>query len=160
MLIIMGAVLSVLNVNSKVQAKKTAMDNLNFALESMERTIRFGTKYHCDATVLPVTSARDCGAGASSISVLASDGTSQVTYALSNGALVQTIGGNTLALTSPEVTIQSITFWVLGAQPYGTDNLQPRVTITISAIAGSANKAAAQASFKLETTVSQRKLDI
>lgn len=158
-LVVMGSVLSILDLNRKIQSKKVAMDNLNFALESMARTIKFGTKYHCGATA-PLTSPSDCAGGSSSLSLTASDG-SLVTYTLSGTGIQRLINStNALNLTSPEVTVNSITFWVLGSSSYGTDNLQPRVVISMSITAGSANKAKTQTTFKIETTVSQRKLDI
>ena len=159
MTIVMGAVLSVVNVNSLAQSKKTAMDNLNFAIESMSRTIRFGTSYHCDV-VGTLSTPRDCSAGANSLTLRAVDG-SLVTYSLSAGALTRSInGGTALALTSPEVTIQNLSFRVFGSYAYGVDYLQPQVILTISGLAGTANKVKTQALFKMQTTVSQRQLDI
>ena len=67
-------------------------------------------------------------------------------------------------LTSPEVFIQSIAFRVFGSYSYGNgasqDYLQPQVIMTVSGYAGSANKTLTQSFFQLETTISQRKLDI
>ena len=42
-----GAVFTIIRTNQKVQTIKTVMENLNFALESMNRVIRFSTDYHC-----------------------------------------------------------------------------------------------------------------
>ena len=161
MVVIMGAILGIFDINNKVQTQKTALDNINFALESMSRTIRFGTNYHC-GSITPLTSPSDCptSAGLSTFSVTASDG-SLITYALVGARLVQAIGSNILELTSPEVIIQSVVFRVFGSSPYSSgDMFQPQVIITISGTSGSVNKPKTQSTFRLETTVSQRKLDI
>ncbi len=159
MLLVMGAVLSILNINSKAQSAKTAMDNLDFALESVSRTVRFGTNFHCGLSGT-LTAPQNCSSGDTSLTVTASDG-SLVTYTVTGGALTRSVNsGTALALTSPEVTISNIKFYVFGAPAYGVDYLQPRVTIAVAGLAGSANKTITQTSFQLETTVSQRKLDI
>jgi hypothetical protein len=170
MILVMGSILSVLDLNNKIQSRKTAMDNLNFALESMTRTVRFGTKYHCGTSGDVSTPAQqDCVFGDNSITLRTSDGV-LVTYFLSNGAIMRTLNGSTLPLTSPEVTIQTLNFFVLGSYPaslttscpqnISNDCLQPRIIITISGIAGSTNKAKTQSTFHLETTLSERKFDI
>ena len=46
MVISSGAIISVFNANQKSKNLRSAMDNLNLTMESMTRTIRFGTKYH------------------------------------------------------------------------------------------------------------------
>jgi Tfp pilus assembly protein PilW len=168
MTVVMGAILSVLNLNTISQSRKTAMDNLNFSLETMTRSIRFGTTYDC-ASVPPLSSPHDCSTGGNSLTFVASDGT-QVKYALSNGIITESVNnGTALPLTSGEVTVQNLTFWVLGSAAFvqGTGSCsspnncqQPRVIIDVSGIAGGANKPATQASFQIQTTVSQRKLDI
>ncbi len=159
MVLVVGAVLSVLDINNRAQSQKTAMDNLNFALESMSRTIRFGTNYHC-GIFPPLTAPNDCASGSYSLSLsTTTTSASLVTYGLLNGSLTESInGGTAYAITSPEVTIQSLVFRVFGSAP--GDTFQPEVIITVSGISGSANKPKTQSSFRLETTVSQRRLDI
>jgi hypothetical protein len=168
MLVVMGAILSVLNVNILAQSKKTAMDNLNFSIESMTRAIRFGSIYDCGSLPNP-TVPHDCASGNSSLTFTASDG-SVVAYTLTGGAITQSVNGGTpQALTSSEVTITKLMFRVFGSSPFiigsascsvPNDCLQPQVIITVSGISGSPNKPATQTTFNLETTVSQRKLDI
>lgn len=160
MILITGAVLSVLNINSRAQSQKTAMDNLNFALESMSRAIRFGTSYHCGSN-LPLTTPSDCSGGNSSLSVTAGDG-SLVTYTLSSNKITRKVGsGATYDITSPEIIIGRLTFRVFGSTSFSNgDTSQPQVIITVSGTSGSANKPKTQSSFNLETTISQRRLDI
>lgn len=165
MTISMGSILSIFDANKKSQSLRTVMDNLNYTMEAMTRTIRFGTHYHCDLNPIynPITSTHDCVSGASSIAVLAPDNTNTVTYRLSNGFIVRTNtsinGGADYNVTSSDVTITNLTFRVIGSTPYsvGQDSFQPEVIITISGYAGV--KPTIRSTFSLETTVSQRMFD-
>lgn len=162
MLISMGSILSVFEANKKSQTLRAVMDNLNFTLEAMTRTIRFGTNYHCDYTVGTLTSPRDCVAGANSISVLDSSGLNQVTYKLSGSRIARTVnGGADYYLTSSDVTIQNLKFYVFGSTKYsnGNDLYQPQVIIVVGGYAGSTTKPKIQSTFSLQTTVSQRVFD-
>jgi prepilin-type N-terminal cleavage/methylation domain-containing protein len=46
-LVAIGAFLKIIDANKKSQSTKTAVNNLNFALESISREIRVGNKYNC-----------------------------------------------------------------------------------------------------------------
>jgi len=162
MVMCMGSILSVLDANHKSATLRSVMDNLNYTLEGMTRSIRFGKNYHCGSSG-DVTSPSDCSSGDSSLSIKDSNG-SLVTYGLSSNRITRSIdGGANFYLTSPDVTIQSLTFYVLGSYPFGacngvsTDCLQPRMVIVIKGYADSKNLA--KSSFTLETTISQRKFD-
>jgi hypothetical protein len=125
----------------------------------MSRTIRFGSTYHCGSSG-DLAQPADCVSGDTSITLLDSTG-NRVTFAQSGSAITKSVnGGTALPVTSAEITIQSIAFRVIGSTPYTTDlsNLQPQVIITISGQVGSKQKT--QSSFSIETTVTQRKLDI
>ncbi|MCX6702244.1 MAG: type II secretion system protein [Candidatus Zambryskibacteria bacterium] len=161
MVISMGSILSIFDANRKSQSLRTVMDNLNFTMEAMTRTIRFGTNYHCDATLgdISTPAPRDCNLGASSIVVKASDG-KKVAYKLSDGRITRSInGGVDYFVTSSDVTITDLKFRVVGSTPYsvGNDLYQPQAIITISGFSGI--KATTKSSFSLETTVSQRMFD-
>ena len=159
MFISMGAILSIFNANQKSKTLRSVMDNLNFAMEGMTRTIHFGTNYHC-GTITPTTSPRDCGdPGDSTLTVKAVDN-SQVTYSLVGTRVARSInGGANLFLTSPDATITTLAFRVYGSPAYsgGADQFQPRAIIVISGYVGL--KAGTKSSFSLETTISQRVLD-
>jgi prepilin-type N-terminal cleavage/methylation domain-containing protein len=49
--IAVGSLLKVMDLNRKSVNLKTAINNLNFVLESMSREIRMGTKYKCGSNV-------------------------------------------------------------------------------------------------------------
>jgi prepilin-type N-terminal cleavage/methylation domain-containing protein len=166
MTISMGSILTIFDANKKSQTLRTVMDNLNFSLEAMTRTIRFGTNYHCGSGV-PLSSPLDCqnnGIGENSITVIASNG-DQVTYKLVGTRILRDIypqlGSISLnyPITSSDVTITDLKFRVYGSVPYDPtyDLFQPQAIITVSGIAGV--KATTRSSFSLETTVSQRLFD-
>ncbi|MES2213564.1 MAG: prepilin-type N-terminal cleavage/methylation domain-containing protein [Patescibacteria group bacterium] len=150
----MSAIVSVLDSNQKSQTLRSAMDNLNVTLESMTRAIRFGTTYHCGLTG---SGTADCGGGDTGMMFIGSDGV-RVRYNLSEGRIVRSsdIGAYT-PMTSADIIIEKLTFYVSGSTPYPGDNLQPRVVIVIKGYTGA--KASTKTSFVLSTTISQRQLD-
>jgi prepilin-type N-terminal cleavage/methylation domain-containing protein len=150
----MGSIFGIFEANRKSRTLKTVMSNLNLALEGMSKEMRYGSAYHC-GTSGTVTTPQNCPSGDTFISFLSSDG-EQMYYRLNAGALERQIGNEGYTgLTAPEVVIDELTFYVLGA---GTDNLlQPKVNITIKGRAGSGNE---ESKFVLQTLVSQRKRDI
>ena len=161
MLISIGALISVSDSNRKSEITRTVMDNLNLAMESMARNLRVGYDYHCNVDFTPVTSPSDCISGASSIAFEGYKGTGssadQIIYRLNNGQIERSIdgGGIYIPLTSPELSIDNLLFYVTGALP--GDGAQPRVVIVLS---GSATfKGAIKTEFKLQTTISQRRID-
>ncbi len=162
MTISLGSILSILGANEKSHTKKTAMDNLNFALESMARTVRFGTGFYCGTTAVVAPDpapTNDClVGGSSSFSVRASDNT-LVVYSLSGGKIMKSVNnGVASAITSPEMTISRLTFYVANSSAFGVDYAQPRVLMVLSGTVGS--KTSTQSTFNLQTMMSQRKLDI
>ena len=133
-----------------------------FSVESMSRAIRTGLNYHCDAGVGAVDAPRDCAAGASSMAFLAADG-STVIYCRGSGsacgsggaAILRSInGGAYAAVTSPEVSVSSLQFFVVGAAPGGS---QPKTAILLTGeVAVDAEK---KSTFNLQTSVTQRVYD-
>lgn len=59
----MGAFLKVIDANKKSQSLKTAINNVNFALESMSRELRVGSNYYCFTTSSDLTSLTTLPAG-------------------------------------------------------------------------------------------------
>ena len=163
----MCSILTVFNVNRKSESIKTVMDNLNLALESMAREIRFDTNYICDP-LLPmldtITAPDPCQSGGTSVAFLATDGVTKIVYRQTGsgvGIEKSRDGGQSFVpVTAPELTIQDIKFFVIGALPSVSEGspLQPKVLIRIRGVAGS--KEGTKTSFTIQTLVSQRKLDV
>ena len=155
-----GAILRVLDANQKSKTLRSVMDNLNVTLESMTRTIRFGTNYHCGPiAVPPQPPPLDCSGGSNALTVRDVYTGLPVTYSLSGGCIARSINGAAnQCLTSPDVNITNMTFRVSGSAPY-PDLFQPLVVIVIGGtVTGS--KPGTQSSFSLETTASQRNFDL
>jgi type II secretory pathway pseudopilin PulG len=154
----MGSILGIFNAYKKTQALKTVMDNLNFALESMSREIRFGTNYHCGSGGGNLTNPLNCPSGDTQISFLSSDNL-QIVYRLTGSQIEKSINGGTtyVAVTAPEINIQRLNFYVFGAGNAAVNTLQPKAIITVRGKAGT--KVGFDSTFSVQTMVSQRILD-
>lgn len=182
MVIALGALLSLSEANRKADLLNASINNVSFALDSMSRTLRTGTNYHCTSSGTLATP-KDCGAGGVSgttpgtyISFLDAEGT-RVTYRFDNaqddtslcgqkalpyGCIVRSInGGAFLPLTAPDVVVENLSFYVTGAEPKqaaSADTTQPKVTILVRAHV--VIKSTQKSWFNLQTTVTQRIYDL
>jgi len=179
MTVALGALLAMSASDQRAEALKTVVNNLNFALDSMTRTIRTGYSYHCgtSGTDFATPAPQDCAAagGAQSYLALRAADSSLVAYCLNQSALVREVvkSGNSLStncaasdfypLTSSEIKITNLQFIVAGscaksgAGGCTGDSVQPKVTVLIS---GTFYVSPTQTSqFNLETSVTQRVYD-
>jgi prepilin-type N-terminal cleavage/methylation domain-containing protein len=162
MLIAVGSLLTMTEASRKAQALKSVMNNLNFALESMSRTIRVGTNYHCG--IGGAASTQDCIQGSSYFAFEGSGGdpndpSDQVVYRLIDSQIERSTDGgdNFLAITASEVVIEDLQFYVVGSAP-GPDTIQPKVVMTIQGYADITPRTRTE--FNLQTTIAQRLPDI
>ena len=169
MMIGVGALLSLVEANRRAQAIHSVMSNLNAALESMSRSIRVGTTYHCQSSQNPapqLDTPADCAAGGGLLLAFESaqgdldDLEDQVVYRWVDGEskrLERSLdsGDTWVALTAPEVSIDSFEFFVVGSGL--TDTLQPRVLMRLK---GSAPVPGGRTEFSVQASVTQRLLDI
>jgi len=161
MTVSMGSIISVFNANRKSRTLKASLTNLNIALESMSKEMRFGKNYHCATAGAPgtLTQTQNCSSGGTLLSFLSSNNV-QTTYRFNNQAIEKQvgIGGTWIVLTSPEVTIDDSAFYTVGAGTSGIDALrQPKILMRIKGHAGSDKN---RTNYTLQTLVSQRSLDI
>lgn len=173
MVLIVGALISMNNASRKERAIRVAMDNVGAAMDSMSRNIRMGSQFHCGCGITgnPSTPGdttfpdgiRNCtsdsgGLGDSCLAFEGQEGsiatTDQIVYKLLNGQVwrsTQSGAANTyLAMTSPEIIINKLTFFVDGADA-GTN--QPVVRIIMRGVAG---RGAITTPFLVQTSVSSR----
>jgi len=155
MVISSGSIISIFGANQKSKSLRSVMDNLNISMEGMTRNIRFGTNYHCGLST-PVTEPADCGGGDSTIHLLTEDGR-QVKYWLLGNRIMRTINSEDSPVTSSDVTITRLTFFVFGSNPLPNTS-QARVIIVINGEVGI--KEETKSRFSLQTTVSQREIDL
>jgi prepilin-type N-terminal cleavage/methylation domain-containing protein len=163
MTIALGALLAMSESDRKAQTLKSVINNLNFSLDAMSRSMRTGVNYHCDVSQGTVTVSRDCSStAATSIAFLSSDNQT-IKYCRGNGStcdaagtavLVSKNGAAYAPVTATEVTITNLQFYVSGAESVA---LQPHVVILLS---GTVPVSASQNSvFDLQTSVTQRLYD-
>ncbi|MCR4330939.1 MAG: type II secretion system GspH family protein [Patescibacteria group bacterium] len=144
-----GALLAISDASRKANSLRSVMDNLNFAIESMSRSIRTGTDYAC-------AGGGNCVNGGTEFSFIDQRNVA-VTYkydASTQSIMVQKDGGVFRGITSAEVQVEGLTFYVAGV---GADGKQPRIIITARGVAGLKEKT--KTSFSIQTTVSQRQIE-
>lgn len=169
MVVALGALLALSEANRRAELLNASVNNLDFALDTMSRTIRTGVNYHCGSSGTLATPA-DCSLTPSSfIAVLAADG-SKVAYCLDGTTIKrQSIApgvagflGNDctdtskyIPLTSPDVIVTNLSYYVIGAPL--ADAKQPKATILISAYV--VTKPGQKSYFNVQTSVTQRIYD-
>jgi len=163
MTVSISALLSLVDANRKAQAMQSVMNNLNVSLDGMVRAVRMGTQYHCgcassgtcNLTVIQgedISDAKDClGTGVDPNGEMlafepfggdTSVDTNQWIYWFKGGRLYKsTDGGQTeVAITAPEVYINSFRIYVKGAEntlySNPSDRSQPLAIIVVEGTAG------------------------
>jgi prepilin-type N-terminal cleavage/methylation domain-containing protein len=180
MLVGVGALLSLIEANKRAQAINAVVQNVNAAVEGMSRAIRVGTNYHCstsavDLSNIVVPSADSaCGSGGGLLFAFEGsngdygDDNDQIVYRLNGTQIERSLcsglaqscsggekDGTWVALTAPEVSVDSLQFFLTGAIP--GDAVQPRVLMIIHA---SADVPGGTTSFTVQSSVTERLLDI
>lgn len=160
MTISVGAVLSISAAQKRAIAIQNVQDNIRFAIESMSKEARVGNQFQCLAA--PVNdlrsispNPRSCASGGALIAFFNSRG-ERTGYQLRSGQIERWSETNVafFPITSQNVSIERLTFYVLGAE--AGDGLQPRILITAEGKAQIKNQLI---DVNLQITVSQRLLD-
>jgi len=154
MLIGMGALVTSSNTAKKAKAMRTAMDNVSFAMESMTRSLRMGKDYSCGGAT-----GGDCPNGGDSIAFTPADnppgshpaGSRDTSYQINGSTLVRCGATGCIDMTSEDVDISYLQFYVNGSDPL--DLIQPSVYIVIK---GSVTIRGEESKFAIQTMTSQR----
>ena len=172
MIVCVGALLSLVAANRKAQALQSVMNNLNIALDGMARTVRMGSDYNGSVGCtggFDGAYPHDCAGGSRQLSfeaygnaptdpqwvyVFDSDGSYCGAHQLCKS---EDGGAPFLAITSPEITIDDMLFYVVGTNRH--DTVQPKVVIVIKGSAG-ASGSTARTTFHIQATAVQRVLDL
>jgi prepilin-type N-terminal cleavage/methylation domain-containing protein len=168
-----GSLYTVNNASRKVQAMRSVIDNLNFAVESMSRTIRTGNAVACggESNLPDLGGNPNCPFDDQSprdiLYIDSTLGTDQeVEYRLetslagvSTGAIQKRtkeggFWGNWFNITAPEINVQKLSFYVNGATV--DDLVQPNVMIFVEGVA-TVNEETQP--FAIQTYLSQRAVD-
>jgi prepilin-type N-terminal cleavage/methylation domain-containing protein len=156
MVIALGSLLALSEANRKAELLSSATNNFNSAIDSMARAIRTGTVYHCGGGTL--TTALACPGGSTQFAFLSATGATNV-YVLNTstcqnglGCIVRSQdGGSTyVPITSPELVVTSLKFYVRGNQ----GSVQPQVFMLVSGYVTITG--VKQSVFNLQTSVTQR----
>lgn len=177
MLIAFGTLISTSNTAKQSQALRSAMDNVNFAMESMTRSLRTGTDYYCirdgDSVSLPASedSISDCplsnSSGGAAIVFTPPVIPSEPPQPRRNAAyrviergdrtgthVLQRCTPKCFDLVSEDVDITKLTFFVEGSNP--EDQIQPSVYIIIK---GTVVAKGVSTTFAIQTMTSQRSFE-
>ena len=162
-IMVMGVGSLVVSSNSakKSQKLRTAVDNVNFAMESMTRELRMGTYYSCDTADSPdINSLSDCNGNVIAFKPQqVGVPPSRVFYGLQQRVTDGTYTlrrcensiSNCADIVSSDVVIETLKFFVKGANL--TDKIQPNVRILLT---GSVTIKGEKTNFSLQTLAAQR----
>src|SRR3989344_861635 len=153
--IAIGSLVGLYSANNKSQALSSVINDLNYSIENMTRTIRFATVFHCCSSGT-LTSPQSCNNGDTFFAV--STSSTPTIYRLQNNKLEQSTnsGASYDPITSSEVTIQYARFYVFNTTK--GDSNQPYAILVLKGFAG--DKPGEQSVFDIQTKISQRELDI
>lgn len=157
-----GALMITSNAAKQSKALRYAMDNVNFAMDTMTRNIRLGSDYFC-ATPVPgsfivTSSTLDCASGDGAI-VFTKPNSTAGSFDLSY-QIAPSVNGNVIEkcdtsgctpITSKDVNITELKFIVRGSDPL--DPTQPSVKILLK---GSVDLSGKITTFELQSLASQR----
>ena len=162
MIVAVSSLLSLVYANRKAHALQSVMNNLNIALDGMTRSIRMGSNYRCGG---PSPADPDCLNGGQALYFEAHNGDSSEStddwaywYDTDTKRLYKSEQGGAagVPITAPEVSIESLTFYVVGTTR--RDITQPKVVIAIKGVAGTQARTAT--TFSIQATAVQRLLDL
>lgn len=167
MLVAVGALLSLVTANRKARALESVINNLNISLDGMVRSIRMGTHYNCGSVALTTADCATTPGTLFSFAPYGSDVTDQsertVYYFQVDdgvGRLYRSFTGDVndaIPITAPEVSIDTLRFYVAGTQP--GDINQPKAVVVVKGTAGTASDKT-RTTFYIQATAVQRSLDI
>jgi prepilin-type N-terminal cleavage/methylation domain-containing protein len=157
MTIVASAYLNLLNLDRQTRATNDIVNNLDFVVSTMARSIRTGTDYQCGGT-----GGTNCPITPSSTFAFVDDQGNTVTYSWDsiNQQITECYGaGCTItAITDPRIKIDTLHFYVRGAQN-NTDQIQPQVIFVLHGTI-SVNSDSTPISFTIQTSATQRQIDI
>ncbi len=170
MLIASATLLSLVYANRKAQSLQSVINNLNVSLDGMVRNMREGQNYRCGGEA---SSYGDCTTGGTLIYFTpfgyATDDQPKDDWGYvydTNGSYCGTdriceseYGGPWIPITSPEVQIQSLTFYVVGTKPASQGGTQqPKVIFILKGQAGTQNNTVS--TFDIQASAVQRVLNL
>lgn len=156
LIIALGAILTVLDSNRKAQTLTSVINNLNFTLEAMTRSIKTGVEPSTAGGILTVQGI-DLSAGTFDREEIRYKRLEDADGKGSIGRCKGTDCTNFVSITAPEVDVE--TFIVIPNNGYDTnDSIQPRTMLYVEGSVFISDKI--QSRFRIQTSISQRRLDV
>lgn len=181
----LGALFNAQAINGRLQETQSILDNINLSAQTITRDIRFGSDFYATTSVPTTFVPRvrknapygvDGSPGGGTVLVFKSsdavDDNDRTVLYVQNGILYKKefpVSGatETLQMTTNDVYIKSMTFYIEGAQTSdgskddasATDYKQPLITLLISGSTKPAKKAVEAATFDIQTSISAREPD-
>lgn len=175
-----GAILGVNSTQRKTQSMRAVVDSLSFVMEDMARSMRLGELFYCKEAISPISftdvnnQATSDGSQCPSIAFepywdrQPVETSNQIVYFITEiggrGVILKKDNTNTSfsvsswsVITPPEIDIDTNRsgFYVSNSQT--ADSLQPKIKIVLT---GSVRVSGSETEFNMQTTVSQRLLDL
>lgn len=182
MVIGIGAILGVNSTNRKTQSMRAVIDNMSFVMEDMARSMRLGDYFVCvdsdapgliDVVLADVQITNDGPDGLEPCKGISFEPywdfrpftyDNQITYFIDEGAIWKKDSNSNdfdaeamQAITPVEIAIDSDKSGFIVTGSARDDGIQPRITIVL---AGTITQSGVQTDFNMQTTVSQRVLDV
>lgn len=154
-LVAVGSLLKIVDVNKRAQSLKTAVNNVNFTMESMVRDMRVGFDYRCDINFDYGKDCNDQGVIVFNTAYSGSAPSAAVAYRLSAGVIQRAdFNPTTGSVTYIPVTATNVTITDFKVSVFNTNTGIPYAQIYMAGKAGTIEKTTS--SFEIMTTVSQR----
>ena len=171
MMISIGTLLVMIDVNAKAQALYSSMTNVSFALDSMTRELRTGYHYYCDSrtstdisfdSVPNQATTRDCSSFGNFITFTRERDGVQFGYRLNEQQLEQYEDGQWIQITSErDVRIDNFDIIVQHTDTYeGGGGNQQQPTIDVFIKGRMSNGLQVDTRFGIQTHIVERRLDI
>lgn len=176
MLMGVGTLIISSNASRNAQKLRVAVDNVNFAMESMTRELRTGSHFYCSESTVPMVDGlvKDCVSGnviAFTPQEVDGQPKTRAAYVLQK----RSDGTNTLKrcegddsncsdIVSKDVNVETLKFYVEGSYlpdnvvplPPQTDKIQPSVKVLMSGVVKTKN---GSAPFSLQSMAAQRSVE-
>jgi len=180
----LGALLIMNDALRKTRLMKNAIENAHVSIELMSKKIRVGANYHC-GDPMTITEPRNCpytgntNGGDSYLAFVDEGDIVEYQWNKANPAQGKPTGtietrrctskptsscnGNSQpwkVITTPDIDITGLKFYVENAEDTTPPYTQPLVTISINGRASLPGKSTLDTNFHIQTTVSQRIIDL
>lgn len=154
LVITLGSIMTIVDVNRKSQSLTIVMNDLNFVLENITRSVKTGDIQVENSDLTELYVIEDLGGTKRHVKYKFEPDNEEITRSISDNG---SNWSDYVAITSDQIKIEDAKFILYGST--GTnDSRQPRVLITVAGTASVGPTVSSK--FHIQTTVSQRRLQV